>query len=172
MARICAAKRVPYRFATTARDFVEALTTLQSRAGQHLDLMTTIRAAEAFLVEAERLSNAPRVEAPWLHEGLKRIARIVNPALFTVYGPFEMDPALPLPLLPGLAPMEALAALEPAGNDYRFLLTALRRQQNRIEDALMEATALAGRLTAQCKTASAPGSRSSRRRAISAMSRL
>jgi hypothetical protein len=172
VARICATKRVPYRFAATARDFVEALTTLQSRAGRHLDLTTTMRAAEAFRVAAERLSDVPRVEAPWLHEGLKRIARLVNPALFTVNGPFEMDPALQLPLLPGLAPMESLATLEPAGNDYRFLLTTLRRQQNRIEDALVEATALAARLTANCEAVSAPGSRSSRRRAISALSRV
>jgi hypothetical protein len=172
VARMCAAKRIPYHFAATARDFVEALTTLQSRAGQHLDLTSTIRAAEEFHVAAERLSDARCVEAPWLHEGLKRIARLVNPALFTIDGPFEMDPALQLPLLPGLAPMEALAALEPAGNDYRFLRTAQRRQKNRIEDALVEATALAGQLATQCEIASTHGTRSARRRAISALSRV
>ena len=52
------------------------------------------------------------------------MTRIVNPALFTIDGPYEMDPALQLPVLPGLAPMRELAALDPASSEHRFLLTS------------------------------------------------
>ena len=58
-----------------------------------------------------------------------------------------MDPALQLPVLPGLAPMRELARLEPKTDAFGFLLTELRRQRNRIEDALVQATELATQLT-------------------------
>ena len=57
-----------------------------------------------------------------------------------------MDPALQLPVLPGLAPMRELAKLEPTSSEFQFLLTRLRRQRNRVEDALLQAADLAGRL--------------------------
>jgi len=54
-----------------------------------------------------------------------------------------MDPALQLPVLPGLAPMAALATLDPASSEFHFLLTSVRRQLNRVTDALLQATMLA-----------------------------
>ena len=51
-----------------------------------------------------------------------------------------MDPALQLPILPGLAPMNELATLDPESSEHRFLATKLLRQRNRIEDALQRAT--------------------------------
>ncbi|MEX1158810.1 MAG: hypothetical protein WEC79_07770, partial [Thermomicrobiales bacterium] len=74
------------------------------------------------------------------NEAVLRVTRIINPALFTIDGPYEMDPALQLPVLPGLAPMRELAALDPDSSEHRFLLTALVRQRNRIQDALEQAT--------------------------------
>jgi hypothetical protein len=74
---------------------------------------------------------------------LKRLSQVVNPALFTIDGPYEFDPALQLPVLPGLAPMKRLATLDPASADYQFLLTSLRRQRNRVADALLQGAALA-----------------------------
>jgi len=80
------------------------------------------------------------------NRGLLRLSRILNPALFTINGPYDMDPALQLPLLPGLAPMQELANLATDSDAFHFLLTKLRRQRNRITDALAEATDLAERL--------------------------
>ncbi|MDI3341184.1 MAG: hypothetical protein QJR03_11710, partial [Sphaerobacter sp.] len=74
---------------------------------------------------------------------LRALSRIVNPALFTIAGDYEFDPALQLPVLPGLAPIRELATLDPDSDDYRFLRTQLLRQRNRIEDTLRRATALA-----------------------------
>jgi len=72
------------------------------------------------------------------NEGLKRLTRIVNPALFTTDGPYEIDPALQSPVLPGLAAAKQLAGLQPRTNEYGFLLTKLVRQRNRIHDALLQ----------------------------------
>ena len=80
---------------------------------------------------------------------LKRLSRLLNPALYTIAGPYEMDPALQLPLLPGLAPLRELASLDPSSDAYHFLLTQLRRQRNRIEDALVSATEIANHQSAE-----------------------
>lgn len=146
IARMCAPEVIPYDFVPSARDFVEHLTALQEVGGQHLGLASTIAAADAFEVAAQQLKQAPVDIVDRRNDGLKRLARIVNPAQFTINGPYEMDPALQLPVLPGLAPMAQLAALDPSTSDYQFLLTHLRRQRNRIEEALIQATEVAMRL--------------------------
>ncbi|MDP9355861.1 MAG: hypothetical protein M3R02_11395 [Chloroflexota bacterium] len=53
-----------------------------------------------------------------------------------------MDPALPLPVVPWLAPMRELAGLDPSSSEFHFLWTKFRRQRSLIEDALLEATKL------------------------------
>jgi hypothetical protein len=47
--------------------------------------------------------------------------------------------------------MRELATLDPATSEFQFLLTKLRRQRNRIADALLEAAELAERLIAPAK---------------------
>jgi N-acetylated-alpha-linked acidic dipeptidase len=145
--RMCTPAVIPFNFVPSAQDFIEHLSAFQDAAGQHLDLTETIRAAEAFKAAAQRLADAPIADVDRLNAGLKQLTRIVNPALFTIDGPYEVDPALQLPVLPGLAPLRELARLEPKTNAYEFLLTKLRRQRNRIEETLLQATAVAEELT-------------------------
>ena len=141
----------PYDFGPSARDFVEHLAALRDVAGEHLDLGEPIAAAERLGAGAARLAalaagplDEGQVER--LNEGMLALSRLLNPALFTIDGPYEFDPALQLPLLPGLAPLSELAALDPRSSEYRFLLTRLRRQRNRVHDALLQATRLVERL--------------------------
>lgn len=54
-------------------------------------------------------------------------------------GPYEMDPALQMPVLPGLAEAQKLGQLQPDTNEYGFLRTKLVRQRNRVHDALLQA---------------------------------
>lgn len=140
--RMCAPEIIPYNFEPSARDFIEHLGALHEAAGEHLDLSSTIAAAEAFQTAAQRLADAPITDAAQRNALLKRLTRIVNPALYTIEGPYEIDPALQLPVLPGLTPLRELPRHTPRSNEYEFLLTQLRRQRNRIEDALLSATAL------------------------------
>ena len=147
VARMCVPETIPYNFVPSAQDFIDALTPLQETAGSHLDLTGTLAAAEEFKAAAERLAAAPIADTERLNAGLRRLTRIVNPALFTIDGPYEMDPALQLPVLPGLTPLQELGKLDPSTSDFQFLLTKLRRQRNRIEDALLLATELTRALT-------------------------
>lgn len=147
-ARMCQPVTIPFDFVPSAHDFLEHLTALQETAGRHLDLRETIAAAERFTTAAHQLAVSPGSDVAARNRGLMQLTRIVNPALFTIDGPYEMDPALQLPVLPGLAPMRELAALDPATDDFQFLLTQLRRQRNRIADALLSAATLAEQLGA------------------------
>ena len=149
VARMCMPESIPYAFVPSAQDFIDHLTPLHQAAGHYLDLSETIAAATRFRAAAERLQDGGSGDGIGRDGRLKRLARIVNPVLFTVDGPYEMDPALQLPVLPGLAPMRELATLDPTSSDFRFLLTKLRRQRNRVTDTLLEATALAERFPAR-----------------------
>jgi hypothetical protein len=139
-ARMCVPEAHPYNFVPSANDFRKSLGELHDTAGEYLDLSPAIAAADAFHAAAERAAaSGPADIAAW-NDAALRVTRIINPALFTIDGPYEMDPALQLPILPGLAPLRELAALDPASSEHRFLWTHLIRQRNRIEDALREAT--------------------------------
>ena len=142
-ARMCEPALIPYDFGPSANDFITTLTELQEVAGAHLDLSGAIAQAEAFSAATAKLLASDPSDVVARNKGMMRLSQIVNPALFTIDGPYEFDPALQLPVLPGLAPMKQLATLEPASDAYQFLLTKLRRQRNRINDALLQATELA-----------------------------
>ena len=146
--RMCQPEVIPYDFTTSAQDFIDQLTAYQGGAGSHLDLNATLELAEHYKTAAERVKASPTGDLARLNAGLKRLSRIVNPVLFTVNGPYEMDPALQSGVLPGLAPVQKLVTLDPESNDYRFLLTKLVRQRNRVEDALRQAVDLAEELIA------------------------
>ncbi len=139
----------PYDFEPVTRDFVTELTALQGLhpPGEWLDLAPTIAAAERLGERAAVLAklgddDLDDAQVAQLNRTMRALSRELIPALFTIDGPYEMDPALQLPVLPGLAPLRELARMAPDSDEYRFLLTRLRRQQNRIHDALIGATAL------------------------------
>ncbi len=141
--RLVTPEIIPYNFVASAQDFIDHLTGYQRQAGDHLDLRELIATAERYRATAERLALTTPDDVASHNEGLKRLSRIVNPALFTVNGPYEADPALQLPVLPGLAPIDELATLDPTSDAHGFLRTKLVRQRNRIHDALLQAVALA-----------------------------
>lgn len=141
--RMCLPDVALYRFTRSARDFVDYATEYQEAAGSHFDFQPVLDAATEFTSAATALDSEPVRDSRQRHEGLKRLTRLVNPALFTIDGPYEMDPALQMPVLPGLAPARQLPTMKPESDDYRFLQTRLVRQRNRIVDALRQATELA-----------------------------
>ena len=142
VSRMCCPEVHPYNFVPSADDFISQLTALQDVGGGHLDLTDLIESARRYRAAAERVAALEPVDIERHNRTLLSVTRIVNPALFTIDGPYEFDPALQLPILPGLAPIHDLAALDPQGDDYRFLWTSLIRQRNRIHDGLVSATEL------------------------------
>jgi len=139
--RMCMPELHPYDFVPVADDFLSRMTEFQEGAGEHLDLGVAIAEAKAFREAAVALRDslagidASRIEA--VNSLHLRLSRLLNPVLFTIAGPYEFDPALQMPILPGLAPAATLPGL--MGNDYGFLKTELVRQRNRVADTLKTA---------------------------------
>jgi N-acetylated-alpha-linked acidic dipeptidase len=142
-ARMCLPDVHPYNFVPAANDFVHQLNELHGIGGHYLDLNVVIDAARRFREAAERaaaLGQPDDVER--YNRVVLEVTRVINPALFTIDGPFEFDPALQLPILPGLAPIKELASLDPSSSEHRFLWTQLIRQRNRVQHALEQATVM------------------------------
>jgi N-acetylated-alpha-linked acidic dipeptidase len=138
--RMCLPEAHPYNFVPSAGDFLRTLAALQADAGEHLDLTPVLAAAERYQDAARRAAEREvGTDAAAWNDTALRVSRLINPALFTIDGPYEMDPALQLPVLPGLAPLRDLATLGTDTSAYHFLRTQLLRQRNRVEDALLQA---------------------------------
>ena len=139
--RMCTPELLPYDFVPVADDFISRMHGYAEAAGEHLDLSDAMRRAEAFRASALALRDHVATSEAHQAEGLNalhlRLSRLLNPVLFTILGPYEFDPALQMPVLPGLARAAELADL--SGNTYEFLRTELVRQRNRIADALQSA---------------------------------
>ncbi len=117
------------------RDYAEA-------AGDHIDLSDAMRRAETFRASAlalrQRVAGGDARQAERLTALHLRLSRLLNPVLFTILGPYEFDPALQMPVLPGLARVAEVPGLS-GGDAYEFLRTELVRQRNRIADTLQTA---------------------------------
>ncbi len=152
-ARLAGDPVLPYAFPTVARDFAARLTMLVEESGGRFDFAPALAAAADFEVVATRLEGVRRglltgtaAQRAACDAGLLRLCRVLNAALYTISGDYDQDPALQLPLLPGLSRAVALPGLDPASDAARFLTTRLLRERNRVVDALRAASDEAARL--------------------------
>jgi hypothetical protein len=156
-ARVCGDRVLPYDIAPIARDFVTRLSELQDAAQGGLDLSLAIERAQALERKGTELDRAragladgtddERCDA--LNAGLLSLTRILNPVLYTEAGEFDQDPAIQLPMLPGLRRAKNLTEHERGTSERLFLETALMRQRNRVNYALRRANEAAEQLLAR-----------------------
>jgi hypothetical protein len=64
------------------------------------------------------------------------LPRLLSPVLFTIASSYDVDPALQMPVLPGLARVAELVPLDPVSSEYRLPPIWLVRPRNRIADTL------------------------------------
>jgi len=140
--RMCTPELPPYDFVPVADDFIARMRDYAEAAGDHIDLSDAMRRAETFRASAlalrQRVAGGDARQAERLTALHLRLSRLLNPVLFTILGPYEFDPALQMPVLPGLARVAELPDLS-GGDAYEFLRTELVRQRNRIADTLQTA---------------------------------
>jgi hypothetical protein len=160
--RLCTLPVLPFDYAETAAELLgrlQALSTKQFRSFT-FDLAPLVVEAESLLADARRLNAAiaaagdDPAQAERLNAALVAVGRALIPVNYTKAGPFEIDLALDLPVLPGLmavdeleridsepgaagnargTDLEDVARLRDAGN---FLRTQLVRERNRVWHAL------------------------------------
>jgi len=160
--RMCEPSRHPYDFVPVADDFISHLSQYGDAAGERFPLGDVIQLAQAFREAATWLSRRADVartsaEIAAVNQTGIDLSRLLNPVLFTIAGPYEFDPALQLPILPGLARAAELATLDPASSEYRFLRTWLVRQRNRVADTLRQAIRTAEPLSVEQPVGRLPG---------------
>jgi len=143
--RLCTLPVLPYDYTATANELRDRLHMLQESANGRFDLTALIIEGDALHADAERLNAAATAagnddaRAERLNAAIMAVGRALIPVNYTLAGPFEVDLALENPILPGLAPVADLAAMDPASNDAGFLRTRLVRERNRVRHALATA---------------------------------
>jgi len=143
---------LPYRITAIAGAYRAALADLQAGVGSHLELAQAAQLAqsvESKAVEFDRAGDVLRRHGqgnaalaaliPRFNRLVLRVAHELNATLYTAAGRFEQDAAAPLPILPGLGRARELRRLDPAGDDYGFLLTQMVRERNRVSHTLADA---------------------------------
>jgi hypothetical protein len=146
--RLCTERKLSYDQTPVAREIRETLETLQSEAGEDLDLSSTIELARNLESAATDLFNLSLNDSSSddefaLHNGcITGVSRILIPVNYTISGEYEHDLAVPGSPLPALQPMRQLPARRQSPNAYYPWVTKLRRERNRVEQALIEATSL------------------------------
>ncbi len=140
---------LPYRIAPVAQSYATALTQLHGVVKEHADLWPLVERADRLRVRARQLDAFTGEFAGRAGRGVKRASQVahlnrlllslshsLNATLYTAAGRFDQDPAAPLPVLPGLDRARRLATLDPASDEYGFLLTRVVRERNRVAATL------------------------------------
>ncbi len=140
--RLCTLPVLPFNYTETANELRNQIHMLQESANGRFDLTSLITEGDALHADTERLNAAVAAagnddaRAERLNAAIVAVGRALIPVNYTLAGPFEVDLALENPILPGLAPIANLAAMDPASNDAGFLRTRLVRERNRVQHAL------------------------------------
>jgi Peptidase family M28/PA domain len=141
--RLCTLPILPFDYAETAKELRDRLHLLQESANGRFDLTPLMAEADALHADVERLNAAVTAgndaDVERLNVAIMAAGRALIPVNYTKAGPFEVDLALENPILPGLAAVADLAALDPASNEAGFLRTRLVRERNRVWHALATA---------------------------------
>ena len=144
--RLTQPERLPHRAAPLAAGVTALLQSIGAEAGAHFDLSAASEAAERFAASARAFDVAREAgggDSARQNSAAIGMLRILIPLLYTEAGPYEHDPAVAVPHLPGLDPARRLARLDPASDGYKFLRTRLIRQRNRfIQEMRRAATVL------------------------------
>ncbi len=150
IARLCAGPVLPYTLGESAREIAALLADYEAKAGGKLDLAVPRARAAAVIEATEALDSraaaaisasldAATPAAQALVAAQKGVSRALVPLRYTTGNRFDHDAAMPAPALQILREAPALADLDPASSEARFLQTALLRRTNAITQALREA---------------------------------
>ena len=141
--RMAGAEVLPFDFRPAVQDYLDALKEYQEEAGQWLPLAELIRDAEALMVKAEALKTRSEETggsgSREINRFFLRLARVLNPCLYTEVQPWDQQPALATRLLPDLTLSLELKRMDPGSSDFKFLRTQLSRKVSKIRHYVLEA---------------------------------
>jgi Iap family predicted aminopeptidase len=136
---------IPYDFRATAAEMKEKLESIEP-----YDTRNLVSLVERFAAHAETLASVSEktvAETRAFNDGLIHISHALNSVYYSRRGPYDQDSNELIPRFPGLAIASELAHLDRGSDEARFLEVRLKREENRIEEALREAIAVADALS-------------------------
>lgn len=136
--RLCTDERLPFDYAAVADDLAATLERYETDSGGALDLCQA-RELAGQLASALRGGALDKLDAEAANQLVLELGHVLIPVDYTRSGQFGHDLALPAPPIPGLSDARKLKEMDPDSSDYRFLLTRLLRERNRVEHALRAA---------------------------------
>ncbi len=152
---------LPFNMADLAGEFIGTLTRYQAAGAGAFDLTPALKEARGLKTDLaefyRRAVGAKGARARAFNETIMRLARLFVQINFTRDGAFRHDPAVPIPPLPDLAPIQQLSKLDPQSSIAQITRTHLVRGQNRLIMTLREARRLVQ--TAPKASAKAPPKR-------------
>lgn len=136
--RLLAEPVLPLDLSATVERLGSLLRERQETAGGNLDLSSAITRQEELLGAVRRLQANLETMGTGADLDLRLVAvlRPLHRVLYTLLGPYHPDPAVDEGSLPGLNPVEMLAANDPTTDRHKFALTTLRRELPRILEAI------------------------------------
>lgn len=149
---LCSSLILPFNYSATVHEIEQTLRDLQAAANQLFDLTPLIKRTEKLkeltmelkhqtvnFVNGENSGMAAKSSARKINETLKRLGRLLIPINYTRAGPFDQDLAVPIPMVPVLDRITDLSKLKSDSDEFRFLITRLRREANKVNHYLCEA---------------------------------
>ena len=136
---------IPYDFRATATEMKEKLESIEP-----YDTRNLVSLVERFAAHAETLASVSEktvADTRAFNDGLIHISHALNSVYYSRSGPYDQDSNELIPRFPGLAIASELAHLDRGSDEARFLEVRLKREENRIEEALREAIAVADALS-------------------------
>jgi hypothetical protein len=144
--RLAMANVLPFNLAVVAQDYLDALREYQDEAGEYLPIDRLIERANILKEKAEALHARASVVAGEKADSLNRlylrIARALNPTLYTSVSPFLQKPALGTRFIPDLTRSLELKSMDPDSDDFKFLKAGMLRAINKVDFHLIEAIKL------------------------------
>lgn len=145
--RLATISVLPFNFAASAQDYLDALREYQEESGDVLSFQGLMENLAILKEKASALKELSKnLEGEETMARLNRLylslARTLNPPLYTSNEPFEFQPAVPAHLVPDLEQAMKLKKMDPGSDDVKFLLTELKRKITKINFHLLMAIRL------------------------------
>ena len=134
---------LPFNWLASTKEFREVLNNYQKKAGSYFDLTPAIDALDLFEVKLSEFYNTIKQKSADTNKAnsiIKKLARILIPLNYARNPRFTHDPALPIPQIPVLSLCEEFNEIPE--KDHGFVKNQLVRAQNRVVDALDQASVL------------------------------
>lgn len=136
---------LPFNFTAVAQDYLDALREYAEEVEDWLPLKQLIENVKIFKEKTEELNekisngSEGNNSAENINRFLLNLTRILNPPLYTSVQPFDHQPALSTRFLPDLGPTLELKGMNPNSEDFKFLVTQLKRKMNKVTFVVLHA---------------------------------